>query len=131
MNERELIYGAFIAAAVAVAVLTVLPRHKAPRAVVAETVIVKTAVKGDRIVPDEVQENDLPKTVRTVAVAPLFRPAVSNPRFEPLPEPVIAQTEFPSLPQPKIAKPKIGGDVCASHGMKREDTGKRWHCVKK
>jgi hypothetical protein len=139
-DERAIFYSVFAAAAIAIAVTAAtykpmgreVMRHNTGTSAVDKTQPPSDnspawadIPKGDRLP----QFEDEPRIVRTIPVAPLFRPLVSNPRFEPLPEPVIAQTEFPSLPQPKITKPK--GDVCARHGMKRQDDGKRWHCVKK
>lgn len=87
------------------------------------------APKTDKIV--DRPADDSIKIVRTVAVAPLFRPLAVDPKFEPFDQPVVAQTEFPSLPKPQVAKPPER-DVCARHGGHREESpGKRggWHCV--
>lgn len=133
--NRLLIYGTAAALSAGVAAIAV-PRPSPP--VMAETVVVRTLKADQEVRPADPPEpaEDFVKTVRTVTVAPLWRPTAQAPKFEPTPEPVIAQTEFPSLPKPpKIAgknPQKSSGDVCARHGMKREeyDGGKRWRCRK-
>lgn len=139
IDERFIIYGSFAFVGAAVAVVAVaegrfLTKVQPPRAAVAETVITESfpsiSPKADKIVAHP--DFDSTKIVKTVAVVPLWRPEVSNPRFEPLPAPVIAQTEFPSLPKPKADKPERASDVCTRHGGHRETTpGKRggWHCA--
>lgn len=150
MHDRLIIWGFFAVLGLGAGTMAALHPNvrkpkPPPRIEPIPITVVAESTKADKLQPPwhpEWVSNDpptapdlTPTPIKTVAVAPLFRPMASNPKFEPLPAPIIsAQTEFPKLPQPKIEKKESAdkSDICARHGMHRKthDGGRRWRCEK-
>jgi hypothetical protein len=74
-----------------------------------------------------VKTNPEPLLAHAVRTVPVPAVALAPPVEAPLAAPQVAVGASVELSARVATKPK-GGDVCARHGLRRVDEGRKWHC---